>query len=71
MLIRYYSGDSKEEAERIAKLHDGSVTYVFGKYWAKGIWQSAFVLNQALTNQVIANLGYLSLTSYYLKVCEN
>ena len=37
----------------------------------KGIWRSAFVLNQALTNQVIANLGYLSLTSYYLKVREN
>jgi len=34
MLIRYYEGDSKEEAERIAKLHDGSVTYVLGKYWA-------------------------------------
>ena len=37
----------------------------------KGIWRAALVLNQALTNKEIANLGYISLTGYYLQVCEN
>jgi len=37
----------------------------------KGVWRSALILNQALTNKVIANLGYLSLTGYYLQVREN
>ena len=37
----------------------------------KGIWRSSKVLNQALTNKEIANLGYISLTGYYLQVCEN
>lgn len=37
----------------------------------KGIWRSALVLNQALTNKEIASLGYMSLTGYYLQVCEN
>lgn len=37
----------------------------------KGIWRSALILNTALTNKEIANLGYTSLASYYLQVCEN
>jgi group II intron reverse transcriptase/maturase len=37
----------------------------------KGIWRSALVLNQALTNKEIANLGYMTMTDYYLQVCEN
>ena len=37
----------------------------------KGIWRSALVLNRALTNQELANLGYKSLTGYYQQVCEN
>ena len=37
----------------------------------KGIWRSASVLNRALTNKEIANLGYISLTGYYLQICEN
>ena len=37
----------------------------------RGIWRSAMVLNQALTNKVIASLGYPSLTGYYLQICEN
>lgn len=37
----------------------------------KGIWRSALVLNRALTNKEIANLGYTSLAGYYLQVCEN
>ena len=37
----------------------------------KGIWRSALVLNQALTNKEIANLGFMSLTGYYLQVREN
>lgn len=37
----------------------------------KGTWRSALVLNRALTNKEIANLGYMSLTGYYLQVYEN
>lgn len=37
----------------------------------KGTWRSALALNQALTNKVIASLGYMSLTDYYLQICEN
>lgn len=37
----------------------------------KGTWRSALALNQALTNKVIASLGYTSLTGYYLQICEN
>ena len=37
----------------------------------KGIWRSAFMLNSVLTKQEIASLGYISMTDYYLKVCEN
>ena len=37
----------------------------------KGTWRSALTLNQALTNKVIASLGYISLTGYYLQICEN
>lgn len=37
----------------------------------KGIWRSAIMLNQVLTNKEIANRGWISMNSYYLKVCEN
>lgn len=37
----------------------------------KGIWRSAQILNQALTNKKIASLGYISMTDYYLQVREN
>jgi len=37
----------------------------------KGIWRSAIMLNSVLTNKVIASLGYMSMTGYYLKICEN
>lgn len=37
----------------------------------KGIWRSALMLNSVLTKEEIANLGYISMTGYYLKVCEN
>ncbi len=37
----------------------------------KGIWRSAIVLNSVLTNKTIANLGYMSMADYYLKICEN
>ena len=37
----------------------------------KGIWRSALMLNTALTNKEIANLGYMSLVGYYLQVGEN
>ncbi len=37
----------------------------------KGIWRSALALNSVLTKQEIVNLGYISMTDYYLKVCEN
>ena len=37
----------------------------------KGIWRSSIVLNSVLTNKEIANQGYISMTSYYLKAIEN
>ena len=37
----------------------------------KGVWRSALMLNQILTNKEIARLGYITMTSYYLQVCEN
>lgn len=37
----------------------------------KGIWRSAIMLNCVLTNKEIANLGYISMADYYLKICEN
>jgi len=37
----------------------------------KGAWHSVLVLNSVLTKQEIANLGYISMTGYYIKVCEN
>ena len=37
----------------------------------KGIWRAAAMLNSILKNKEIANLGYLSLTDYFLKVREN
>ena len=37
----------------------------------KGIWRASIMLNSVLTNKVIASLGFLSMTDYYLEVCEN
>lgn len=37
----------------------------------KGLWRAAKMLNQVLTNKIIAKLGYISMSDYYLKVCEN
>ena len=37
----------------------------------KGIWRSAIMLNSVLTNKIIVSLGYMSMTDYYLKICEN
>jgi group II intron reverse transcriptase/maturase len=37
----------------------------------KGYWRAAQILNSALTNKLIARLGYISMSDYYLKVCEN
>lgn len=37
----------------------------------KGNWRMAFVLNSVITNKIIARLGYISMSDYYLKVCEN
>jgi hypothetical protein len=37
----------------------------------KGCWRMAFVLNCIITNELIARLGYISMSDYYLKVCEN
>ncbi|MGB8453057.1 MAG: group II intron maturase-specific domain-containing protein [Anaerocolumna sp.] len=37
----------------------------------KGYWRAAQVLNCALTNKIIARLGYISMSDYYLKICEN
>ena len=37
----------------------------------KGTWRSALMLNSVLTKNEIANLGFMSMTSYFLKVCVN
>jgi len=37
----------------------------------KGIWRASMMLNSVLTNKEIANLGYLSMTDYYMKVRVN
>jgi uncharacterized protein (DUF2132 family) len=37
----------------------------------KGTWRAALMLNSVLTNKEIASLGFLSMTDYYLKICEN
>jgi group II intron reverse transcriptase/maturase len=37
----------------------------------KGIWRASLMLNSVLTNKEIANLGHMSMTGYYLQVCEN
>jgi group II intron reverse transcriptase/maturase len=37
----------------------------------KGYWRMAHVLNCAITNKLIARLGYISMSDYYLKICEN
>ncbi|MEG1584180.1 MAG: group II intron maturase-specific domain-containing protein, partial [Anaerovorax sp.] len=39
----------------------------------KGYWRTAKspILNRSLDNKTIASLGYITLTDYYLKVCEN
>jgi group II intron reverse transcriptase/maturase len=33
----------------------------------KGIWRASIMLNSVLTNKEIANLGYMTMTDYYLK----
>jgi group II intron reverse transcriptase/maturase len=37
----------------------------------KGFWRAAKMLNSVLTNKIIARLGYISMSDYYLKICEN
>lgn len=37
----------------------------------KGYWRTAKVLNSVLTKKIIARLGYISMSDYYLKICEN
>jgi len=37
----------------------------------KGIWRATLMLNAVLTKEVIASLGFITMTDYYLKVCVN
>lgn len=37
----------------------------------KGIWRSTLMLNSVLTNKEIVSLGFIFMTDYYLKICEN
>jgi len=37
----------------------------------KGVWRAAFMLNNVLTKEVIAGLGFITMTDHYLKVCVN
>lgn len=37
----------------------------------KGIWKTFVMLNSVLTSKIIASLGFMSMTDYYLKICKN
>jgi group II intron reverse transcriptase/maturase len=37
----------------------------------KGYWRMAKVLNSVITNKLLAKSGYISMSDYYLKICEN
>ena len=37
----------------------------------KRIWRAALMLNKALTDKEIVSQGFISMTDYYLQVCEN
>lgn len=37
----------------------------------KGYWRMAQTLSCAITNKTLDRLGYMSMSAYYLKVCEN
>ena len=37
----------------------------------KGTWRAAIMLNAVLTKKIIASMGYMNMTDYYLKICEN
>ena len=37
----------------------------------KGVWRAAIMLNSVLTKEVIASLGFITMTDYYLKVRVN
>ena len=37
----------------------------------KGVWRAALMLNSVLTKEAIVNLGFITMTDYYLKVCVN
>ena len=39
----------------------------------KGYWRTANspILKRSLNNKIIASLGFMSMTDYYLKICEN
>jgi Retron-type reverse transcriptase len=39
--------------------------------YRKGIWRAALKLNRVLTNKEITSMGYITMTDYYLKICEN
>ena len=36
----------------------------------KGYWRTAQVLSCALANKIVAQLGYISMLDYYLKICK-
>ncbi len=37
----------------------------------KGVWRASIMLNSVLTNKEIARRGYMTMSDYYLKACEN
>lgn len=37
----------------------------------KGVWRAAIMLNSVLTKKETASLGLISMTDYYMQVCEN
>lgn len=46
--------------------------YGSGRFMSeKGYWRMAQVLNSIITKKIIAQLGYISMSDYYLTICEN
>uniref|UniRef100_N2A0E4 Uncharacterized protein n=1 Tax=Eubacterium plexicaudatum ASF492 TaxID=1235802 RepID=N2A0E4_9FIRM len=52
--------------ERALKLEEWQVHQIANS--RKGYWRIAKILSVALTNKIIAKLGYISMLDYYLKV---
>ena len=72
LLLKMQGYSTKEIAamagltERALKLEEWQVHQIANSL--KGYWRTAKILSVALTNKIIAKLGYISMLDYYLKV---